>query len=247
MKPIYCRIGSKYLMADIIIKHFPEHLVYVEPFIGSGGVYWKKEPSNAEVINDLDKTLIRDYKLVQKAPLNLDNYPQNINSLTKMKAFIKIKHKTKPDKLTDAIIRRCGGFSGTYVEVPKYLYKSNNPFNKLQNIAEYRHRMKNTIIKNQDYKRVISDYDSSDTLFYLDPPYIDSSKGLYEEFDIDYEEMANILKNIQGKFILSINKTPYIMKVFKDFKIIKTPLKTRAHAKSVIGSKKRTELLIMKK
>ena len=53
MKPLFCRTGMKYPMADDIISHFPEHLIYVEPFVGGGGVYWKKKPSEGEVIMTL--------------------------------------------------------------------------------------------------------------------------------------------------------------------------------------------------
>lgn len=245
MKPIYCRIGSKYLMSDSIIEYFPEHLIYVEPFFGGGGIYWKKKPSEAEIINDLDKGLIQDYKLVKSSSINLKDYNQNLNTLDKLKDFIDKTHNTKQDKLTDAIIRRCSGFSSNYVKNSKMIYKLINPFNKILNIKEYKDRMKNTIILNQDYKKVIHKYDTTETFFYLDPPYDSSSEGIYKDYVINYEEMSHILKNIKGKFILSINKTSYILNIFKDFKIIKIKLKSHAKFTSPIGGKKRTELLII--
>jgi hypothetical protein len=58
--------------------------------------------------------------------------------------------------------------------------------------------------------------------------------------------MNNILKKIKGKFILSINGSPYIRQVFKGFKIIKIELKGSAVGQiGKVGGKDRTELLII--
>ena len=103
MKPIFCRIRMKYLMADDIISHFPEHLIYVEPFIGGGGVYWRKNQSPGEVINDLDTQLINDYKMIKKTSPNLNNHSNHLDSIQKLNKFIKKKHTSVEDKLTDSI------------------------------------------------------------------------------------------------------------------------------------------------
>lgn len=244
MKPFYCRIGSKYLMAEEIISYFPDHLIYVEPFVGGGGVFWKKEPSPAEVINDLDKGLIDAYKLIKKTSSDNSKYRQDLNTIQKLEAFLNKKNVSIEDKITEQIIRRCDGFSVQFIGKNNKVYKPSNPYYKLQNIKDYKIRIKETIIKNEDYKKIIHDYDTDKTLFYLDPPY-EESRTLYKHFDMDYVEMADILKKIKGKFLLSINASPYIRKVFKDFKIIEIKLKTYAPKHAKIGGKKRIELLIM--
>ena len=235
-KPIFCRIGSKWLMTEEIISYFPHHLIYVEPFFGGGSVYWAKEPSPAEVINDLDKILMDDYKMIKKAPLT--GYIKDLNTIPKLTKFYIKKHKTMQDKLTSSIILRCNGFSGIYVKKNNRIYKNNNPYNKLKYIEDYKNRMSDTIILNKSYEKVIHDYDTDKTLFYLDPPYEDS-KNLYTHSIIDYDKMANILKNIKGKFILSINGSSNINEIFKNFKIIES------YAISNIGLNPRIELLIM--
>ena len=45
MRNLFCRVGSKTPIADHIVKIFPEHDTYVEPFVGSGAIYFHKEPS----------------------------------------------------------------------------------------------------------------------------------------------------------------------------------------------------------
>lgn len=237
-RPIFCRTGSKWLMSEDIIKFFPSHLIYVEPFFGGGSIYWNKKPSEIEIINDLDKKLMDEYKMIKNAPLK--GYVKNLNNITKLTEFHNKKHNSLQDKITDAIISRCNGFSGTYVK--NKIYREANPYSKIKNISEYKNRMKNTIILNESYEKVIKDYDTIDTLFYLDPPYEDS-KGLYDNYIIDYNEMVNILKKIKGKFILSINGSSYINNLFKNFKIIE--IKKKSYASQNVGMKPRIELLIM--
>jgi DNA adenine methylase len=123
------------------------------------------------------------------------------------------------------------------------VWRAPDVFNKIKKIATYKERMKNTRILNSDYRAVIAHYDSPKTFFYLDPPYPKSgSSALYEHSNIDYEEMRDILAKIRGRFILSIDDTPIIRKLYKGFKIKKIKIIKTANAG--IGQKQRTELLI---
>ena len=244
MKPIFCRIGSKYRMAPQIVNMFPEHIIYVEPFVGGGGVYFYKTPSEFEIINDMDKTLISNYRLILKAPLDVSKYRKDLTTIDNITAFLKGKITTNADKLTEAIIRNCNGFSSTYINSNNHVYISSDPFSKLINIRQYKDRLHNTIIENRGYKYILKKYDSPETLFYLDPPYEESS-NLYKHAMIDYVDMANILQGIKGRFLLSINDSKEIREIFHMFKIKKLKLETNAGYISPIGSKKRGELLII--
>ena len=80
--------------------------------------------------------------------------------------------------------------------------------------------------------------------FFLDPQYENSDK-LYYEDSIDYEEMSIILSNIDGKFMLTINDSPRIRKIFNNFKIRKIRVPPGSgHTKANIGGKFRNELII---
>ena len=246
MKPLFCRIGSKTLMADDIISYFPEHSIYVEAFVGGGGVYFKKQPSPIEVINDIDKNLIHAYRVVKRAPIDLSLYTKDLNTIPKIKAFLVSNKNTNADKLTKEIIYTCNGFGSNPISRTKNnVYIKSNPYSKLKDIKEYKKRIKNTIIKNTDYKEIIKKYDSKETFFYLDPPYENSEKSkIYNNNVLDYEELAFILKQIKGKFLLSINSSINIIKIFKGFKIRTLQLKTNAHKGQILGGKPRVELLI---
>ena len=78
-------------------------------------------------------------------------------------------------------------------------------------------------IHHLDYKEIIEKYDSDNTIFYLDPPYL----GKEKYYDINqgednfefYKELLGILKNIKGDWIMSHNTNHEIEKLFRDFNI----------------------------
>lgn len=236
MKPFYCRIGSKRSLIKKILPLIPEHSVYVEPFIGGGAIYFAKEPSEYEIINDLDSELITNYKLLQK--IKGRDFPTNLNTIPKLTKYYFGNANKQTDKLTKSIIKICNGFAGR--QVSNKIYHSPNPYSKLKLIDEYQERMSNTKILNQSYEKLFK-YDSPETFFYLDPPY-ESSEGLYKDPIIDYEEMRSLLDKIKGKFLLSINDSPYIRSVFKGYKIKGFTLKGVGGMS--IGENPRKELFI---
>lgn len=63
--------GSKWSMADWIIGHMPAHSTYLEPFFGSGAVFFNKAPSNIETINDLDGQVVNLFRVIRDIPDDL--------------------------------------------------------------------------------------------------------------------------------------------------------------------------------
>jgi len=241
MKPFICRIGTKKDIATKLINLFPEHLLYVEPFIGGGAIFFKKEPSLIEVINDLDGDVYNTYRTIKKSSLTKDDFRKDLNNLEAIKEFFDKPVETVADYLTRQRIKYCNGFGSNPVIKSKFIYQKSNPYLVLKDIEKYEKRLENVKIHNQSYEKTINDYDSEDTFFYLDPPYMDSIK-LYKHGDFDFEKLARKLRNIKGKFLLSINDNPYIRDVFFGFNAETIVIKSKNQ--KGIGSKDRPELLI---
>ena len=106
MKPFYRRIGSKTRVLKEILPLIPPHKRYVEVFLGGGAVFWGKDPSDVEVLNDLDKDLMRDWKLVKGGAKP---------TLQEIQALYDIPPRTEREKLIHAIIKHNNGFSGQEV------------------------------------------------------------------------------------------------------------------------------------
>lgn len=62
--PIVPWMGGKRRMAKHILPEFPEHECYVEPFCGGAAIFFMKEPSKVEVINDFDGEVVNLYRVV---------------------------------------------------------------------------------------------------------------------------------------------------------------------------------------
>ena len=63
VKSPVCWMGGKAKHAGKIVKLFPEHLMYIEPFGGGGHVLCHKAPSQGEVYNDLDANLVNFFRV----------------------------------------------------------------------------------------------------------------------------------------------------------------------------------------
>jgi DNA adenine methylase len=239
MKPFFNRIGSKNSIKEYILPLFPkDYDTYVEPFVGSGALYFYKEPSKKEVINDLDKQLIEGYKLLKKADTDKSHY-QLLYTVPSTQKFVDKKASNNNERLLQLLYLHNGTFSSSGKgKIYKVLGNT-----KMNNLEEYKERLKKTTILNQNYKKVIEKYDSDKTFFYLDPPYENPSTKLYENENINFNELNELLRNLKGKFLLSINDSKNIRDIFKDFKIKPFIVKSSG-SNTDIGKEDRRELFI---
>jgi DNA adenine methylase len=250
MKPFFNRPGNKISIANQIIEMIPNHTTYIEPFVGSGAILFFKEPSEIEVIGDLDETLINGYKLLKKINENdiekILTYSAELKTLNNdeklelMNEFVNMNVKNNGLKLYQVLIKMCNTFAA--IGFGK-IYRCSIQEKKINKIQEYKNRLKKVKIYNTDYKNIISKYDSPTSFFFLDPPY-ENSKKIYKNEIMDYEEISEILSNIEGKFLLTINSSSDIMRIFSRFNIKNISVRGRGRGGSNVGSTIRNELII---
>ena len=234
MRSIIGRVGGKSKLKDAIIKLIPKHNIYVEAFVGGGAVFFGKEPSAKEVVNDLDPNISHiysDMKSVGEKMINKDFKPtrEKFNRFKNQKTF-----KTKSERLyrnlylsvTSFRQDRKGYIGEKSEKAPRYDRETNGK--KYKN-TDYKDRLKDVTITNKDWKRLINKYDGNDTFFYLDPPYSTASDNKnYENNDVSIDELYDTLKNIKGKFLLSYDHNKEIKNKFKGFRVrtVKTKYET---------------------
>lgn len=237
-----CRVGRKKPIQDKVVRLSPKDFtVYVEPFVGSGDIFFAMSLDPEKVksyINDKDSDVATAFKIIKSNP-NISNIAKFKDmSLEQVRSFVNGSHSGL-DRLAQIIFKLCGTFGGLG---RGKIYKNPNIEPKLRKMPLYAEYLKNTSISNSDYKSLFS-HDSANTFFYLDPPY-EKSKGLYKDAVIDYKQMADRLKKLKGKFLLSINDSPEVRETFKDFKIMGLAVKGGGQAGTDIGTKIRKELFI---
>ncbi len=216
LKAPFGRIGGKSkLKKRIVNEYFPnnyENMIYVEPFLGAGSIYFYKNPSIKEVINDLDETIYNLIKGFQK--FNAIKIKNDLDGEYNKKEFDKIKQWNPSNEY--------GKFIRNLILTKISFFNKGLSFGgdiKINsNFEGCKERLKNTTILNKDYKEVIKKYDSPNTFFYLDPPYEHSEK-LYKNDTVPIVELYNLLSKIKGKFLISYNDSKEAKQLFKDYYI----------------------------
>ena len=202
---------------------------YVEPFIGMGSVFFQRQKaSRTEVINDRSGDISNFFRIIQR------HYPQFLDFLrfqvSNRREFERLK-KCDPDTLTDLeralrflYLQRLA-FGGKVCSRMFGVSSHNGAYfnsEKLTVLLEKIHkRLAGVVIENLDWKDLIPRYDQEGTLFYCDPPYYGNEsyygKDLFKRSQ--YAIMSDVLSEIKGRFILSINDTPEIREIFSNFNI----------------------------
>jgi len=215
MNPVIRRVGGKFYSRKKIIQVIPEHDTYVEPFVGGGSIFYGKNPSKIEVINDLDTEVYHCHVGAKEAGHLGECYV-----LVSKEEFNAVK-KSKPVTPVDILVRMNILQNNSYLGSCNTYLDDKRTTGKKE-YQKYADRLKDTIILNESYENLFR-YDSPTTFFYLDPPYENSKKTTCNAYQsIDYQALRDRLKNLQGKFLLSINDSPTIRELFKDFTIQET-------------------------
>lgn len=215
---------SKKLVA--IIEEIP-HKLYAEPFVGMGGVFFKRTTAaKNEAINDYSNDVSSFFKVIQK---HHDEFIKHLKWYLNSRTLFENLAATPPHTLTD--IERAirfyylqktafgGKVSARSFGIDPTRTGRFNVRKFKQHLEAIHERLENTMIECLPYAEFITRYDRKETLFYLDPPYYgnenDYGKNMFER--ADFERIAKQLEGIKGKFILSINDTPEIRDIFKAF------------------------------
>ena len=218
--PIIPWLGGKRRLADIIIPRFPAHKCYVEVFAGGAALFFLRPPAEVEVINDINGELVCLYRVVKN---HMEEFYRQFKWALSSRDIFKWMQDTPPETLTD--IQRAARFFylqqhafGGKVEGQNWGTATTAPpvnFLRIEEKLSAAHlRLAGAYIENIDWAKCIQRYDREHTLFYLDPPYLET-EGYGVDFPLqEYERMAELMRGIKGKAILSINDHPMIREIF---------------------------------
>ena len=240
-------IGGKSKLAAQIIPLMAPHQKYIEVFGGALSVFYRKEPSKIEILNDINGELINLHRIIQTRPQSLNSC---INGLLRSREiFYAIKHRTiKPSNKIEAAaffyfqIAASFGAKGEHFAMPK----GRGAKNIYRDFRVYSRRLKRATIENLSYEKLIKEYDSEDSLFYLDPPYVGTENyyktagGFSKQ---DHQTLAEILRSIKGKFMLSYNDCELVRELYRGFNM--KELKISYSLNNAAERKNSKELLIM--
>lgn len=213
--------GSSGAVASWVTGHLPPHTVYVEPFFGSGGVFFSKPPSKAEYINDLDGDVVNLFRVmrddfdelcrvVELTPYGREEYEASFEPAD-----------TPLERARRTLVRHWmsvgGNGGGRYITGWRHsgakTARSKSctfEWDRLpERIMAHAKRLKGAHIENRPALEVLGRLNHSTTLAYLDPPYLAGvRKGrMYREEMLDDAQHIELLtflaQDWQGMAVLS--------------------------------------------
>jgi len=215
--------GGKQTLAPSIVSMLPAHKIYCEPFFGGGAVFFAKPKSYLEAINDTNERLVTFYKQVMT---NFDELQQMVQTTldaeSEYKRAREIYNRRVPasDVETAWAVWMVTNFSFSGSPRGGWKWDNGNAGShtgvymrrRRQEFSEWLHnRLSDVQISCRDALDVIKQRDTSETAFYLDPPYPMADMKHYSGYSFDnLEELLTLLQTINGKFILSNYMCPML-------------------------------------
>lgn len=227
-RPVLRYHGGKFRLAPWILSFFPPHRCYVEPFGGAASVLMLKERVGAECYNDLDGAVVNVFRILRDpssaaelqrrvaltpfARAEFDwSYEQPVDDID---AAHKLIVRSFMGHGSDSATRGCRtGFRSKLTDgraLPAYEWAT-----WADAIPTFTHRLSGVLIEQRDAIEVIQRMDADGTLFFVDPPYMHSTRSAltgrsakthgyrHEMTDEDHQDLAAVLHSARGMVVLS--------------------------------------------
>ena len=236
--------GGKYSHLDFILPNIPlDATHFCDVFGGSAAVLINRAPSPVETFNDIDSEITNFFealrneheellRVISLTPFSREEllractYEQGLSSVERARRFFVRARQTRTGlaqassegRWAHCVLTSRAGMAGA---VSRWL-------GSVDGLAEIAQRLQRVQIENAPALDVIARYDTAETVFYLDPPYVHSARGDsaaygYEMSDADHVELASALASIRGRAVLSGYRTPLYDRLYAGWRRIDAP------------------------
>ena len=241
------RIGNKSKMAKELQKFFPSHSIFIEPFFGSGGMFFNKTQTKFNIVNDLDSDVFNLFRIV------IDRKEELVEMIIKMPIHKDLwdYYKTNiPTNEIEKAVRFLFRSNFGYLGKPETLTfgAENSKEMILKNIDECFEKIKNVQFDNSDAvkfiekvtKRTVSKGQIGNAFIYCDPPYLGTDDNYSDSFkEENVVELFEALVKTKAKFAVSEFDHPFILEQAEKYNLQVNYIKERNNLKN-----RRTEILI---
>lgn len=227
-RPLLRYLGGKWRLAPWIIQHFPPHRVYVEPFGGAANVMLRKPRVITEVYNDLDDEVVNLFRVLRE-PAQAAGLIHLLHRtpFSRTEFLAAYEPATEPvERARRLIVRSFMGFGSCasrmdrstgfrtgarIADAPASREWATYP-DGLERIVE---RLAGVAIENRPAIDLMRSRDAAGVLFYVDPPYVHSTRSpkrtrskpstgyAHELTDVDHSDLLAALTRLEGMVVLS--------------------------------------------
>jgi len=225
-----CWYGGKARQVKQLLPLIPPHFTYVEPFGGAASLLFRKPESPIEVYNDIDENLVNLFRVLA-CPEDFLLFYRIVVLLPHSRklyydALATLRDRSWKDNIERAVVFFiCArqAFSGEVGQGWAYSVSrgtSHSPHIRartweraLYRLPQFHARLTNVQVDCRDALQVIRTYDTRETFFYCDPPYVLSTRSggkayAHEMTDQQHARLVNVLLRIKGKVMLSGFESP---------------------------------------
>ncbi len=227
-RPILRWHGGKWRLAPWIISYFPPHRVYVEPFGGGASVLLRKKPIPAECYNDLDGSIVNVFRQLRD-PLSAGEIRRRLELTPYARAEFNRTYEPPVDDIdaacltiarsfmgfgSDSVSRSCRtGFRARLSDNKAFSAQAWARYPDL--IPKFCDRLSGVLIESTPATDIMARLDSCDTLHYVDPPYLFSTRSSlsngrgtthgyrHEMSDEDHRNLLRFLQTLRGYVVVS--------------------------------------------
>ena len=208
-------------MVSTLLPLIPKHRIYVEAFGGAGALLFAKPRSAVEVYNDIDSGLVNLYRVLRDPESFQQLYKKAVLTPYSREEFYTMREtwSQTEDPVERAyryyVVARMS-FAGIFgnswalwvAQSSRGISGATRSYlSALERLPEIHQRLSVVQIEHLDFRRIFQIYDSPETFFYLDPPYVPETRRAGEyahEMSLeDHRELVGILLKIQGRALLS--------------------------------------------
>jgi DNA adenine methylase len=244
VKPFLKWVGGKTQIIDDVISLFPREMnSYHEPFLGGGSVLLALLTQRKNGIikvngsiyaSDLNENLISLYKHIQASPDEfiaemklLTEHPMNEEYYYTIRSRFNETPKSTLAASTMFLYLNKTCFRGLYREGPRGF---NVPYGHYKNcsvldeghIKVVSELIKDVIFTHRSFTESLSEVQNTDFI-YLDPPYAPVNVTSFVGYNADgfgkHEELFELCKKLNTKFLMSNADVPLVRETFKDYEI----------------------------
>ncbi len=212
--------GGKHYLASKIIELMPEHIHYVEPFFGGGSVLLNKPAEGvSEVVNDLHRELTTFWRVLQDTK-HFTSFSRTVDAIPFSQVEWNEAHSHSDDPVRTAVnffVRcrqsRAGKFDCFATLSRNRTRRQMNEqasswMSAVDGLPDVAARLKRVVILDDDALNVIRSQDGTNTLFYLDPPYLHETRVTKSDYDHEmstekHVELLDAINRCIGKVLLS--------------------------------------------
>ena len=215
IQPLLQWFGGKW-NAQYLLDLIPYSTKYIEPFGGAACILLQRRVSPIEVYNDLDEHLVNLFRVI-RSPEMFDEFAHRVLWTPHSRKEFELACDLYFDE--NPVIRAWAffivvnhGLSGMVMPRKSRWSRHtsstvSDKTSRLDSLFLWRDRLKRVQIENRDALKLIQEYDSEETTFYIDPPYPKSVRvsGEYnvELTDKQHLELIDLLGSVKGAVVLS--------------------------------------------